>query len=92
MTVGQCVRTRLSYLAGALVAAALVLAGGDVMSSDLLQPAKNTRSGTSIRIFFMCFILYLIAAPSVASVRAASSHDNAWFFHAKYQLPKAATD
>ena len=59
---GQSLRVRTNrssrYLAGALVAGALVVAGGDdIFSSDLLQPAKSTRSGTSIRIFFMCFIL-----------------------------------
>jgi hypothetical protein len=55
--------TKLSYLAGALVVASLVLAGGvDIDSSVLLQPAKNTRRGTSIRIFFICFVLYLILA------------------------------
>ncbi len=47
---------RLRYLAGALVAAALVegVAGGVDMFSSCLQPAKNANKGRSIRIFFIC--------------------------------------
>jgi hypothetical protein len=63
-----------------LVAGALVLAGGDDISSLLLQPARSTKSGTSIRIFFMCFVLYyfnyLIALSSVTGLKQPSSRDN----------------
>ena len=43
-----------------VMAGMLVLAGGDDISSLLLQPAKSTKSGTSIRIFFMFFCPLLL--------------------------------
>jgi hypothetical protein len=45
------------YGAGALVAVLLVVAGGDDIESSVfgLQPAKNAKSGTNIRIFFIVF-------------------------------------
>ena len=60
-----------SLVAGAFVVA--VAGGDDIFSSDLLQPARKARRGSRIRIFFICFILYLIAALIVAAVRRPSS-------------------